>query len=229
MPRRKKNTFPLGWLVGVGLALFAAGGATAWFTVRQLASREPVTSPVESPTGSNPVEPAPESPRGEIEPSPPAAEPSPVAEQPVTEKRSLYWLKVTGTGSELVPRAIEVQKSTNSATELENLLRSLLAGPTDPNDTTTIPSGTKLLSLKEDKEGIRVNLSREFTDGGGSDALIGRLAQVLYTATSLDPSAAVWFSVDGQPLELLGEGDGLEVPRPLTRKLFEENYQLSGN
>jgi spore germination protein GerM len=124
---------------------------------------------------------------------------------------------------------VTIQKSTRSAKELETLLQTLLAGPSDPSDTSTIPAGTKLLSLQADKQGIRVNLSREFTSEGGASALLGRLAQVLYTATSIDSSAPVWIQVDGQPLTLLGEGEGIEVAQPMTRQFFEENYQLAGN
>lgn len=230
-PSRSDNSFPLGPVIGVGIALFITGGAAAWFTVSKLASRQAVT-PSPSPVESPPIETAPviPSPSPSIEPTPTVvASPSPVAVEPTTETRSIYWLKVTDTGSELVPRPIDIQKSADKEKELESLFSSLLAGPIDAGDTTTIPAGTKLLSLKQDKQGIRINLSREFTANEGADSLVGRLAQVLYTATSLDPKASVWIQVEGQPLELLGEGEGLEVAQPMTRSFFEQNYQLSGN
>jgi spore germination protein GerM len=222
MPRsRTRNNFPLGWIVGIGITLFAVGGATAWFAIQKLSSQKSITpSPVESPT----IEPTPVS-----SPTIATPQPSPVAIEPTWETRAVYWLKVTDTGSELAPREIEIQKSTPPDQEIAGLFQVLLAGPGDPSDTSTIPAGTKLLSLNQDKTGIKVNLSKEFGIDDGSDVLIGRLAQVLYTATSLDPSARVWIQVEGKPLELLGEGQGLEVAQPMTRKFFEENYQLSGH
>jgi hypothetical protein len=86
--------------------------------------------------------------------------------------------------------------------------------------------GSKSAVLKTDKEGIHVNFSGEFAQGEGPNGLMGRLGQVVYTATSQDPQAKVWINVEGKPLELLGQGDGLIVDQPITRKSFQENYQL---
>jgi spore germination protein GerM len=225
MPRsRASDKIPFGWIIGLGLTLFTAGGATAWWATHHLASSQKKTvTPLESPISSEIVE----QPTPIASPSPVVKNPTPTPEAvPVTETRQIYWLKVTDTGSQLVPQEITIQKSQSRTQELTELFQSLLAGPNNPNDTTTIPAGTKLLSLKEDKTGIRINLSPEFATDDGSDALIGRLAQILYTATSINPDAPVWIQVAGKPLELLGEGHGLEIAQPMTRKFFEDNYQL---
>ena len=55
--------------------------------------------------------------------------------------------------------------------------------------------------------------------------MIGRLTQVVYTATSLDTEQSVWLSVDGEPLELLG-GEGLEISQPMTREIVDTEFPL---
>ncbi len=55
--------------------------------------------------------------------------------------------------------------------------------------------------------------------------MAGRLAQILYTATTLEPDAPVWLSVEGKPLEVLG-GEGLLLEQPLSRDRFEKDFNL---
>lgn len=56
--------------------------------------------------------------------------------------------------------------------------------------------------------------------------MIYRVAQVLYTATSIDSQAPVFLSIAGKPLNdyyLLG-GEGLLLEYPLTRQKFDKEF-----
>ncbi|MEW5861695.1 MAG: spore germination protein, partial [Cyanobacteriota bacterium] len=59
----------------------------------------------------------------------------------------------------------------------------------------------------------------------GSASMTGRVAQILYTATSINPNTNVWIDVEGKRLEVLG-GEGLVIDQPLTRQNFEKNFDL---
>ena len=147
---------------------------------------------------------------------------TPATTQYTTAK--IYLLKDTGRNLELVPLPIEVNTDQPN-TVLTAAFNSLLANTNNGTANSTIPEGTKLRSVKIQDDGIHVDLSTEFTTGGGSASMSGRLAQVIYTATTLQPEAKVWIDVEGKPLEILG-GEGLEIERPMTRQSFEENFSL---
>lgn len=55
--------------------------------------------------------------------------------------------------------------------------------------------------------------------------MMGRVGQVVYTATSLNPNAKVYIEVNGKPLEVLG-GEGVVFNQPLTRDSFKKDYPL---
>ncbi|NJN61119.1 MAG: spore germination protein [Coleofasciculaceae cyanobacterium RL_1_1] len=144
-----------------------------------------------------------------------------------------YWLQDTGTGFELIPRSETVDLGSKAiaaesispeiviATALDRLLSS--SGPQDAVQ--AIPNGVTVNQIDRQVDGIHLDLSSEFTLGGGSASMQGRLAQVVYTVTAGEESTPVWLSIAGEPLTLLG-GEGLEVPYPITRELFEANFSL---
>jgi spore germination protein GerM len=144
---------------------------------------------------------------------------------PGNEKTAnIYWLKPTEKSFSLVPQPVKVAANQPNQV-LETAFQSLLAGPTEGTDSTTIPKGTKLLGLTAENNEIHVNLSEDFTSGGGSSSMMGRVGQVVYTATTLNPNAKVYIDVSGKPLTVLG-GEGVELEQPLTRDSFKKNYPL---
>jgi len=157
-----------------------------------------------------------------IEPSP-STSPSP---NPVEQTAEIYFLQDTGKNFKLVSQQIKVKADGDSHDQiLQAAFQSLLAEPTTGTNTNTIPKGTKLLSVKVEDDSVHVNLSPEFTSGGGSASMTGRVGQIVYTATALKPNAKVYIEVDGKPLTTLG-GEGLEIEEPLTRGSFDQNYPL---
>ncbi|HYW19440.1 MAG TPA: GerMN domain-containing protein [Nodularia sp. (in: cyanobacteria)] len=188
-----------GVIAAVSAAVIAVGGGVAWLTSNQ----SPIPNP--SHTITQPGNPSTTQPGQEQTPS-------------------VYWLKPNATSFDLVPQPVKIA-ATQPNQVLETAFQSLLAGPTEGTDSTTIPKGTKLLGLKSENDEVHVNLSEDFTTGGGSASMIGRIGQVVYTATTLDPKAKVYIEVNGQQLDILG-GEGLELEQPLTRQSFEQNYQL---
>ena len=156
-------------------------------------------------------------------------QPNPADTRPVvpTEKATVYWLESSGTSFNLVPQGIQVQADINQRSEfLEAAFNSLLAGPTEGSGgSSAIPKETKLLGIKAEGDEVRVNLSDDFQFGGGSAGMIGRVGQVVYTATALNPNAKVYLELNGEQIEVLG-GEGLELEQPLTRENFMKNFEL---
>jgi len=165
-----------------------------------------------------------------IQPKKQSVQPTKEADQ---AKAEIYLLQAKGNKIELVARQVTIDKTAaankNSEAILAQAFNSLLAesntAKTNSKFSSSIPKGTKLRSVKVDKDTVTVNLSPEFTTGGGSASMIGRLGQVIYTATSLNPNAKVIIAVDGKRLQTLG-GEGLDLSEPLTRQSFQKDFPL---
>ena len=192
------------WFAGIAGIILALGGV-AWWAKSSWDNANQTSPPTVKETPTN-------------------TQKEPIAQR--QEQVAICWLNPTENKIELVQKTLSFPSSVTPDQILESAFSQLLAGPSNSaNYTTTIPQGTKLLALSSTEEGVIVDLSQEFITGGGSAAMSSRLAQVIYTATSLDSDSKVWISVEGEPLEILG-GEGITISQPMTRKEFQEHFTL---
>ncbi len=202
---------PLVAILGIAAAILALGAGAAWWAKYSLQSEQTTPTTSEPPTT--------------ITQEPPII-PKPDTPSQQQKQVTICWLNPTTNQVELVSKTLNFPKSAKPENILQTAFDQLFAGPSQSAEyTTTIPDGTKILNILATSEGIKIDLSQEFMTGGGSAAMTGRLAQVVYTATSLDIEDKVWISVEGKPLTNLG-GEGILVSQPITRQEFKANFQL---
>ena len=199
----------IGFTLGIITSILVAGTGAAWWAFQSLTSSPPRSPNIET------IKPTPEKPK--------------VVQKPqsslIQSQAKTYWLSANSDKLDFVTNAVSVQKSANKDQVLQTALEQLLNQTPNPPASTAIPSGTQLLSLKMSSKGVYLNLSDAFTQGGGSESMMGRLGQILYTASSVDPNMPVWISVEGKLLETLG-GEGLMLEQPITRQWFKENFEM---
>jgi spore germination protein GerM len=139
----------------------------------------------------------------------------------------VYWLRSNRNKLTLVAKSLPPNTSGSTPQQvLTTTVQKLLSAQPRDDLSSTIPKGTKLLSLQVRADGVHVDLSPEFRAGGGSTSMIYRVAQVIYTSTSLDPNAKVFISVGGQSIDSnhpLG-GEGLILQQPTTRTQFAADF-----
>jgi spore germination protein GerM len=142
----------------------------------------------------------------------------------------VYWLQSNQNKLTLVAKSLPLSTSASTSQQvLTTAMQKLLTAQPSDNLSSTIPKGTKLRSLQVKSDGVHIDLSREFRAGGGSKSMIYRVAQTIYTATSLDPNQKVFLSVEGQSIDRahpLG-GEGLILRQPITRSQFNTDFPLN--
>ncbi len=209
--------------MGLVLLLLSATGVGAWWAWRahpRVAELSQSTSPPPAtPTQVQPTETPTAPPQPQTVPS---TAPSLIVRVP-----EVYRLRVENNQVRLTPTQIAVKPGVSSTVALTQALDELLSNRQTATLSSTIPVGTRLLNLRAAPQRIDVDLSREFTQGGGSESMVDRVAQVLYTATSLNPTAKVYLSIEGQRL---GEnyplgGEGIILQQPLTRQQFATDFK----
>ncbi|MBE9206627.1 GerMN domain-containing protein [Nostoc sp. LEGE 06077] len=206
-------------LIGFALVTLAVSGGTAWWTWQ---TTKPTSINQQTPPTQVNNLPA-------VVPQRVTAVTPKSTKNVVQIKPQTYWLKFDNNHIHLVPQSVTVKAASTSEEALKVAFTHLFNSPQAAELSTTIPSGTKLLDMRVTTAGIYINLSPEFSHGGGSTSMAYRLAQVIYTATSIDSTAKVFVSVAGQPIDTdhpLG-GEGLILRQPITRLQFVEDFSIS--
>ncbi|MEB3309034.1 MAG: GerMN domain-containing protein [Snowella sp.] len=207
---RKNQSRSTNFAVGAIIAILVAGTGTAWWAFHSLTPSSPTRSP-----------------KVETIPSPSLPAHQDTTQSPQTNlvqsQAKTYWLTTQDEQIELIGSPVLVPKNADKNQIIQTALEQLLTQTPTASASTAIPSETRLLSVKVDNQGVYVDLSANFTEGGGSASMTGRLGQVIYTASSVDPQTLIWLSVEGKPLETLG-GEGLMVEQPMTRQWFKDNF-----
>lgn len=173
-----------------------------------------------APTRTNP-EPPPAA------PSPPvtsAPEPGTKQEIPTAPTGSPVTIKAYfDLGEKMQPVARTVPFTTAVLrASIEQLLKGPTAAETKAGIGTLIPKGTRLRGVSLTGGVATVDLSSQFSSGGGTLSMTNRLAQVVYTATQFRSVDAVLFKIEGKTVDVFG-GEGILLEGPQTRGDFEDS------
>jgi spore germination protein GerM len=102
---------------------------------------------------------------------------------------------------------------------VESTMRALLEGPTADERSrgiiSEVPPETSLLEVQVFDLVADVDLSAEFQTPASTDAIVLRVAQVVWTLVRLPDITAVRFLIDGEAVSVVTD-DGAVVDRPVT-------------
>jgi germination protein M len=172
---------------------------------------KPEPQPTEPPVVAEEPTPAPD----------PQPEPTPTPDD-TDSPESLQVLVYLVRGEELGVSSREIAYTQDVATAS---IEALLDGPSSDDQNyelgSEIPAGTELLDISLQDGTLTVDLSSQFTEGGGSASMQMRLAQVVHTGTQFDSIDDVQILIDGQNVDSIG-GEGVMVDGTLSRDDFED-------
>jgi spore germination protein GerM len=140
-------------------------------------------------------------------------------------------------GPHLVPveRTVEVVGTADAHDRLGAALVALFEGPTVthaelyPGIVSNIPSGTELLGYTiDDTSNVGravIDVNPVFESGGGTATMLGRLAEVVFTATQFPEVDVVEFTIDGQPVTVFSS-EGILLEEPQSRDGYRDLMPL---
>ena len=83
-----------------------------------------------------------------------------------------------------------------------------------------IPSGTKILSIREGENNVLIDLSSNFESGGGAESVYIRVHQLIKTANA-NTKLPVYLYINGKQADVIG-GEGIMIKQPLNERSLDE-------
>ncbi|HOJ39671.1 MAG TPA: GerMN domain-containing protein [bacterium] len=146
---------------------------------------------------------------------------------PASREIYVYFVRHSRNEAELVP-----VRRKSSGRSLQQRVRlavgELIAGPTEEEKKeglyNAVPAATRLLDCRVENGTVWLDFSAEVEEGGGTQDMEERLAQIVFTATQFDEASQVQLLIEGKTLKYFG-GEGItEVEHPLKRRDFAGFY-----
>lgn len=139
--------------------------------------------------------------------------------RPAAVEVSIFFTRSEGTAIVLAEAVRTVPRGDASAL-VRAALAELLQGPTEAEQATglvsQIPSGTRLRNVRIAGGVVQADFSKEVESGGGSASMLGRMWQIVYTATQVPQAPRVQILIEGRQREAMG-GEGVIIAEPIAR------------
>ena len=139
--------------------------------------------------------------------------------RPATVEVSVFFTREEGNAIVLAEARRTVPGGDTSAL-VRAALTEMLKGPTAEEQgkglVSQIPSGTALRGVRITGGVVRADFSNEVESGGGSASMLGRMWQIVYTATLFPQAPRVQILIDGRQREAMG-GEGVIIAEPIAR------------
>jgi spore germination protein GerM len=144
-------------------------------------------------------------------------EEKPDAEKELSEVK-VFFIKINESSEKIILTPVE--RNVKKGAELENAFIELIKGPTQKEKKngilTAFPENVKLRKVSV-KNGIaEIDFSSAIESGSGSDILMSRIDQIIWTATQIEGVKGVLIKINGKTRATLGN-EGISISGVLTR------------
>lgn len=143
------------------------------------------------------------------------AESSAQSDTPKQISTALYFLYYDETHESLTYKPVFVTLAGSDA--YKRALQKLFSGAPSSSLETSIPGTIRVRSIDVENSIAYIDLSDDFVQGAYGDIATARVNQILLTMTHFPGISAIVISVEGKPLETMG--DGRRYSWPLRRRL----------